>query len=229
MSTPRNVCHRCRHKWKVKKGKEDGCPKCGAALFGPTDPAPSMLGRIAVVLVLALVGAWYFDLLPGSAKDALEDAKDAVESTVEDVKKEVESNLPKEDPTPAKTPKKTATPRHVKKKKPKPATEDGPVEDGPVEAKPEADVAVVSKSGVLLGSAYIVKGKVTNRGTARAKDVRVLVTYKDATGAVIAEMEAEVDARALAPSQWARYESAVADDVAKRTESFSVVAEFETD
>lgn len=230
MSTPRNVCHRCRTKWKVKRGENSReCPKCGCTNVGPTDPARGNMGLIVVVLLLAVGGAWYFDLLPGEAKEALEDARDAVETNIEDVRREVGGDDSDERPRPTPTkkapksraPKKEAT----KTKATKPAPRPTPKAESDAPPLPVPDVVVSSKSGVLIGSAYLVKGKVKNTGGAEASRVRVVVTFLG-TGGALTEVEAACPST-LAAGKTARYEAAVTGDTAQAVDSFTVKATFE--
>ncbi len=222
MATPRFVCHRCRHKWKVGKTSPKECPKCGHGNVGHTDPAPSYLGKIVVVLVVALAGAWYFDLLPGSASDAIDEGLDAVEDKIQETRRDVESL---DDERPQRRPAKPKAERPAKPKAKAPTKAKPARPAGKTEAPSKPDVVVHSKSSAALSTSYMVKGKIKNKGGADATGVKVVVTFKGASGVV-----ATVNARCpteLAAGKTAKYEAAVAGDDAEGIEDFEVSAVFD--
>ena len=105
MSTPRNVCHRCRTKWRVKrKNPRRDCPKCGCDNIGPTDPAPSIVPKLVVLAALLVGGAYAAGLL---TDEDFERAQQQVEGAVDDVRREVEAQTggePGAGATPAESP-----------------------------------------------------------------------------------------------------------------------------
>ncbi|MGE0712616.1 MAG: FxLYD domain-containing protein [Planctomycetota bacterium] len=227
MATPRNVCHRCRHKWKVKKNMAPECPKCGWDNIGPTDPAPSPLPKLAVIALLALLAAWKLGLLPGSAVKQAQDALKDAQGAVKDLADEVEKKLPQGEKTKSaeesKTAAKTETPERPQpepKKTPKPEPKAG------ADAPPRPDVVVTSKLGAPTGSAYMVRGKLKNQGQADAHHVRVRVTFQDKDGATLDEVDAECPSD-LAAGKTSRFEAAVAGEKAKRVEAFKAQVSFE--
>lgn len=225
MATPRNVCHRCRHKWKVKRGEwSRECPKCGHANVGPTDPAPSLLPKLGLVILILAGGAYYLGLI---GDDAVKGAQEAAEKAAEQLQAEVEKRTGSGEPAPAAPgPKPPAPGQEASGRRPsaRPSREpEPPASAAPRPAGPRVEVA--SKMGWAVGSAYRVKGKIENRGGAPARGVRVHVVFHDAQDQVLARYEAECAVTSLEPGESAPFESAVAGAEAERVDDFEVEVE----
>lgn len=220
----RNVCHACRHKWKVGKNEwAKECPKCGRTNVGPTDDSPSILPKLVMVVVILLGGAYYMGLLGGSVEDVkkgAEDLKRKAEEAARELQDEAAPNEAPED-QPKKGEAKKAQP---KKRAPKKAQ---PKKAQPTEPAPEkAQVVVAGRSGAPVGSSYLVKGKIKNTGGVAAKAIKVQVTYKDAAGKVLQTYEAECP-ETLGPGESARFESGLSGEAAKQVEDFEAQVTFE--
>ena len=215
----RNVCHSCRHKWKVKKAKEwsTECPKCGRGNVGPTDPSSSILPKLLMVIAILIGGAYYAGLIGGDTsivEDLKKQAEDAARELQGDDAKPARSRVPVK--TKNKTKKKGK--RRPKAKPNKPAKATPPPE--------RAVVVVAGRSGAPVGSTYMVRGKIKNTGGVDAKSIVVVVTYKDASGKVLQTYDAECP-KTLAAGKSARFESALAGDKAKLVETFEAAVTFD--
>lgn len=223
MGSPRNVCHRCRHKWKVKGWAEE-CPKCGHTNVGPTDHAPGLAGPVAIILIVVVAGAWWLGYVP-------DEAKKAVESTVDNVRKEVEKHVPDDD-APETQPKLKNNPKNAKPPTPKPTAtptrtptpDPEPLNEAPKIPLPK--VVVSSKSGAATSNTYFVKGKVKNTGGADANGVTVKVTFRDVAGKKIAAVEARCKTE-LAAGKTTKFEAAVAGEQAAKVDGFTVEADWD--
>lgn len=225
----RNVCHACRHKWKVKKNEwASECPKCGRGNVGPTDDSSSILPKLIMVVVILAGGAYYFGLLGGSPEDvkkSLENAAEKAKQAAQDLQNETSSDKPSPKKVKVK-PKPSQEPKKAPNKAPKKAPNKAPKKAPAAEAPPTALVVVSSRLGAPLPSTYLVKGKIKNTGSVDATSIKVVVTYKDKAGKVLGTRDAECPTT-LAPGKTARYESALGGDEAKQVETFEASVTFE--
>lgn len=168
MGRPGNYCNRCRHKWRQDRTKE--CPRCGSAEVSMTTlTGPSLLTKVVVLAVV--VGGAYFYFSGGELPKDLPK-----------IPKEVEELIPGK--TKAKT-KAKASPQGKTKTEAAPApAKKSPHKTTPpakkTEAQPEkpAGAHVVLKGkpfGAKIDSTYIVKGRVQNTGSKKARKVEVWV------------------------------------------------------
>lgn len=93
MASIKNVCHRCRHTWRLKgEHLSTHCPKCGSPYVGPAAARGIGLFGLLLLAGAAFGGAVWFgfidpkDLpevpgLPGTAKEAEPPAKAPAEKT----------------------------------------------------------------------------------------------------------------------------------------------------
>jgi len=226
MATPRNVCHRCRHKWKVKKGLAKSCPKCGCDNVGPTDPAGGLLPKLVVVVLLAGGVAWWLGLLPGEAQDVVDDA-------VDDVRREVESRTGDgggggatgEAGAGGATGAAGAGQGAADGGEEAAAGGEDPAAAAKAAGRPL--VVVASRMGTRVGPTYLVRGRIANQGGADARDVRVVVTLLDDEGAEVDEVEAKAPTE-VAEGGDAAYEAAVADED-ERVADFRVRTVYDSD
>jgi len=216
----RNVCHSCRHKWKVgNKEWATECPKCGRGNVGPTDDSPSILPKLVMVVVILAGGAYYMGLLGGSVEDVKKGAQD-LKRKAEEAARELQDEAP---------PSKSPVPVGSKGKKPpqKPAQKPAQKPKAPATPAPERPhVVVAGRSGAKVGSSYLVKGKIKNTGGVAAAGVKVLVIYKDKAGGVLETYEAECPS-VLGPGESARFESGLGGDAAEQVEDFEAKVSFE--
>jgi len=225
MATPRNVCHRCRHKWKVKRGEwSRECPKCGHANVGPTDPAPSILPKLVLVVLILAGGAYYLGLV---GSDTVKEAQEAAEKLQAEVEKRTGGGE-EAAPTAARGEAPAAKSPRQPPREPSPSP-DPAKPQGEAAPSPRPRVEVGSKMGWAVGSAYRVKGKVENTGGAKATEIKVHVIFHDAQDRVLARYEAECESTSLAPGGSARFESAIAGAEAKQVDDFEVQVEFSGD
>lgn len=228
MGTARNVCHRCRHKWKVSRGEwSQECPKCGHGNVGPTDPAPSLLPKLVVGGAILLGGAYYTGLIGGGRSP--DELKAELQRQFEDAQSKIERDVlgPMASPAaPAATPAAPA-PRAEQTPAERPAVKPRASETPAPSAASAAPLVVVKgRSGALLGGSYLVKGKLENSGGAKAEGVSVRVTFRDAQGAVLEVVEAECPASVEAGAS-ARFEAALSGGKAERVESFEAEVSFQ--
>lgn len=226
MATPRNVCHRCRHKWKVKRGEwSRECPKCGHANVGPTDPAPSILPKLALVLLILAGGAYYLGLV---GDDTVKEAQEAAQQAAERLQAEVEQRTGGGEETAPSPARSEASAAKTQRPRPpaQPRRSPEPEERGEPAPAPRPQVEVASKMGWAVGSAYRVKGKLENTGGARARKIKVHVVFHDAQDRVLARYEAECGVESLEPGGSARFESAIAGREAEQVDDFEVEVEF---
>lgn len=217
----RNVCHACRHKWKVGKNEwAKECPKCGRTNVGPTDDSPSILPKLVMVVVILLGGAYYMGLLGGSVEDVKKGAED-LKRKAEEAARELQDEAAPSESAPAKSK------QPAKKPAKKPARKPTKKPKAPATPAPEKPIVVVAgRSGAAVGSSYLVKGKIKNKGGVAAKSIKVQVIYKDKAGKVLETYEAECQ-DTLGPGESARFESGLSGDAAKQVEDFEAKVSFE--
>lgn len=64
MARIKNVCHRCRHTWRLKgEHLSSACPKCGSAYVGPAPAGGIGLLGLIVILGGGLAAAVYLGLI----------------------------------------------------------------------------------------------------------------------------------------------------------------------
>lgn len=228
MGTPRNVCHRCRHKWKVSKGEwARECPKCGHGNVGPTDPAPSLLPKLVIVGGIVLGGAYYTGVIGGgkSPEEAAQELKQTFEDASQRIEQDVRGSFERAqgEPSPGAS---QAAPRASQAASPPPAPRaSAPAPDPEPAAAAAPEVVVKGRSGALLGGSYLVKGKLENSGGALAEELVVRVTFLGAGGAVLDVVEAECPATLEAGAS-ARFEAACSGDKANEVEEFTAEVSF---
>lgn len=64
MARIKNVCHRCRHTWRLKgEHLSSACPKCGSAYVGPAPAGGIGLLGLIVIVGGGLAAAVYLGLI----------------------------------------------------------------------------------------------------------------------------------------------------------------------